>query len=220
MDDYITGVEQVGVDPTAAVETAAPVDNQEKVDPGTDVYEFKEYDLKEYDNKEFVEKPYEYGDYGDYGPTDAKPTSATYEDEFGPGVPAETDIRESSVSAGAVSSDGGRGEVWRWWSGMWKDGRDVGGICLVSCLRCPFVCCFEWYQVIARSALHAHSPNTNTPASTNTHLVYLSLLQINRCRPICQYRHALNNLLTLVTFAVYQRHPPTWLSHQWSVWII
>uniref|UniRef100_A0A8C4IEC6 Collagen, type XI, alpha 1b n=1 Tax=Dicentrarchus labrax TaxID=13489 RepID=A0A8C4IEC6_DICLA len=100
VDDYITGVEQVGVDPTAAVETAAPVDNQEKVDPGTDVYEFKEYDLKEYDNKEFVEKPYEYGDYGDYGPTDGKPTSATYEDEFGPGVPAETDIRESSVTGG------------------------------------------------------------------------------------------------------------------------
>lgn len=105
MDDYITGVEQVGVDPTVAVETAAPVDPQEKVDPATDVYEFKEYDLKEYDNKEFVEKPYEYGDYGDYGPTDTKPTSATYEEEFGPGVPAETDIRESSVSAEVVRSD-------------------------------------------------------------------------------------------------------------------
>lgn len=95
MDDYITGVEQVGADPTAAAETAAPVDPSEKVDPATDVYEFKEYDLKEYDNKEVVEKPYDYGDYGDYGPTDAKPTS---EDEFGPGVPAETDIRESNVS--------------------------------------------------------------------------------------------------------------------------
>lgn len=77
MDDYITGVEQVGVDPTAAVETVAPVDTHEKVDPATDVYEFKEYDLKEYDNKEFVEKPYDYGDYGDYDPVDAKPTSST-----------------------------------------------------------------------------------------------------------------------------------------------
>lgn len=109
MDDYITGVEQVGVDPTAAVETVAPVDTHEKVDPATDVYEFKEYDLKEYDNKEFVEKPYDYGDYGDYDPIDAKPTSAAYEEEFGPGVPAETDIRESSVSAGAAWGGG----VWR-----------------------------------------------------------------------------------------------------------
>uniref|UniRef100_A0A671Y9Y3 Collagen, type XI, alpha 1b n=1 Tax=Sparus aurata TaxID=8175 RepID=A0A671Y9Y3_SPAAU len=124
VDDYITGVEQVGVDPTIAVETAAPVDPKEKVDPATDVYEFKEYDLKEYDHKEFVEKPYEYGDYGDYGTTDTKPTSATYDDEFGPGVPAETDI---SVSAVVVRRDGwGRGM--KWWSGMWKDGEDAGGI--------------------------------------------------------------------------------------------
>lgn len=100
MDDYVTGMEQVGADPTAAVDTAAPVDAQEKADPATNVYEFKEYDLKEYDNKEFVEKPYDYGDYGDYGTTEAKPTSATYEEEFGPGVPAETDFRESSVSGG------------------------------------------------------------------------------------------------------------------------
>lgn len=97
MDDYITGVEQVGVDTTAAVETVAPVDTHKKVD--SDAYEFKEYDLKEYDNKEFVEKPYDYGDYGDYGPFDTKPTSVTNEEEFGPGVPAQTDISESSVSA-------------------------------------------------------------------------------------------------------------------------
>uniref|UniRef100_A0A3Q1CJT1 Fibrillar collagen NC1 domain-containing protein n=1 Tax=Amphiprion ocellaris TaxID=80972 RepID=A0A3Q1CJT1_AMPOC len=107
VDDYITGVEQVGMDPTVAVETAAPVDPKEKVEPATDVYEFKEYDLKEYDNKEFVEKPYEYGDYGDYNPTDAKPTPETYEEEFGPGVPAETDIRESSVSGAVIRTVGG-----------------------------------------------------------------------------------------------------------------
>uniref|UniRef100_A0A3B4ZKS0 Collagen, type XI, alpha 1b n=1 Tax=Stegastes partitus TaxID=144197 RepID=A0A3B4ZKS0_9TELE len=111
VDDYITGVEQVGVDPTVAVETAAPVDPKEKVDPATDVYEFKEYDLKEYDNKEFVEKPYDYGDYGDYNPTDAKPTPETYEEEFGPGVPAETDIRESSVSGHSyLGEKGEKGE--------------------------------------------------------------------------------------------------------------
>lgn len=107
MDDYITGVEQVGVDPTTAVETAVPVGTQEevktheKVDPDTKAYEFEEYDLKEYGNKEFVEKPYDYGDYDNYGPTDANPTSVTFEEDFGPGSPAETDIRESSVSATA-----------------------------------------------------------------------------------------------------------------------
>jgi len=85
VDDYITGVEQVGVDPTDPVEAVVPVETQDKVDPGTDVYEFKEYDLKEYDNKESVDKAY---DYGDYSPTDAKPPSETYEEEFGPGVPA------------------------------------------------------------------------------------------------------------------------------------
>uniref|UniRef100_A0A7N6BM01 Fibrillar collagen NC1 domain-containing protein n=1 Tax=Anabas testudineus TaxID=64144 RepID=A0A7N6BM01_ANATE len=111
VDDYITGAEEVGVDPTVAVETAAPVETKDKVDPGTDVYEFKEYDLKEYDNKQFVEKPYDYHDYGDYGPTDANPTSVTYDEEIGPGVPAETDIRESSVSAGVVKSERGEGGV-------------------------------------------------------------------------------------------------------------
>lgn len=154
VDDYITGVEQVGVDPTVAVETAAPVDTQEKVDAATDVYEFKEYDLKEYDNKEIVEKPYEYGDYGDYGPTDAKPTSATYEDEFGLGVPAETDIRESNVSAEVVRSDGGRGE---------KDGgggQECGkmekmlvAFVLMRCLRCPF--CLLFLMVSGYSVEHS-----------------------------------------------------------------
>lgn len=96
MDDYITGVEQVGADPTVAVETVAPVETKEKVDPAPDVYEFKEYNLKEYDAKE-LEKPYDYGDYGDFGHTDGKPTPAAYEEEFGLGVPAETDFRESNV---------------------------------------------------------------------------------------------------------------------------
>lgn len=106
MDDYITGVEQVGVDPTTAVETAVQVETQEevetheKVDPDTKAFEFEEYDLKAYGDKGFVEKTYDYGDYN-YGPTDANPTSVTFEEDFGPGSPAETDIRESSVSATA-----------------------------------------------------------------------------------------------------------------------
>lgn len=101
VDDYITGMEQVGADPTVAVETelpvetVVPVDTKEKVDPAPDVYEFKEYDLKEYDTGEL--EMYDYGN-PDYGHRDPKPTSAVYEEEFGPGVPAETDIRESNVS--------------------------------------------------------------------------------------------------------------------------
>lgn len=95
MDDYITGVEQVGADPTVTVETVAPVDTKEKAAPAPDMNEFDVYDLKAYDTKDF-EKPYDYGDYGDFGHTDAKPTA--YEEEFGPGVPAETDFRESNVS--------------------------------------------------------------------------------------------------------------------------
>uniref|UniRef100_A0A668A8T1 Collagen, type XI, alpha 1b n=1 Tax=Myripristis murdjan TaxID=586833 RepID=A0A668A8T1_9TELE len=126
VDDYITGVEQVGVDPTVAVETAAPVDTAKKVDPGAEEYDFKEYDLKEYDTKEFDNKQYEYGEYGTYDTTDAKPTESAYEEEFGPGVPAETDFRESNVSQGT-----GEGIA----SGMWRDGEDAGGgICLMGCL--------------------------------------------------------------------------------------
>uniref|UniRef100_A0A669B1Z5 Collagen, type XI, alpha 1b n=1 Tax=Oreochromis niloticus TaxID=8128 RepID=A0A669B1Z5_ORENI len=94
VDDYITGVEEVGVDPTTGVETAAP-----EVDPGTDVYEFKEYDLNAYDNKEFTEKQYNYESYDEFD-YNAKPTSVPHEEHVGPGAPAETDIKESSVSAG------------------------------------------------------------------------------------------------------------------------
>lgn len=91
----------------------------------------------------------------------------------------------------------------------------------VGFLQCPFCVFFflKWYQVIAWSILHVHALNTNTPASTNTHLIYPSFQQINRCPHSCQYRHALHNPSASVTFAVYQRHAPLWLSHQWSVWI-
>lgn len=105
VDDYITGVEQVGVDPTTAVETVAQVETHEKVathekvDPDTKAYEFEEYELKEYDDKKFLEKPYDYDTYEAYGTIE--PTLTTYEEEIGPGFPAETDFTESSVSAGA-----------------------------------------------------------------------------------------------------------------------
>ncbi|XP_061775709.1 collagen alpha-1(XI) chain-like isoform X2 [Nerophis ophidion] len=112
VDDYVTGVEQVGAEPTVAVETVAAVDTNDNVDAGTNGYDFKEYDLKEYDNKEFVEKPYDYGDYGDYGTgtdTETKTTITGAEEEFGPGVPAETDFRESGVG-GSQSYLGQKGE--------------------------------------------------------------------------------------------------------------
>ena len=104
VDDYITGVEQVGAEPTAGAETdykgpvgaeedvKGPVVTEEDVKGPVDgdAYGFQEYDMKEYDNKGL-------DDYGSYGPADAKPTEAVYEDEFGPGIPAQTDIRESDV---------------------------------------------------------------------------------------------------------------------------
>lgn len=94
VDDYITGVEQVGADPTAAAATVAPVDTNDNVDAGTNNYEFREYDL--IDGEETQETPYDYGDYGDYGaPTDTKKSNG--EEEFA-GVAAETDFRESGVS--------------------------------------------------------------------------------------------------------------------------
>lgn len=162
MDDYITGVEQVGADPTAAVETVASVDTKEKVDPVTDVDEFKEYDLKEYDNK--AEKIHDYGDYYDFGLTGAKPTPTAYEEEFGPGVPAETDFRESSVS--------GAGVGWMWWGqgGLKVNGQecgeDTGGMMLDGLFsQCPF--CLLFLIVSASSfCMHMHSRQIHQEAQT------------------------------------------------------
>lgn len=104
VDDYITGVEKVDADPTAAAETGSDTKGP---DPGENSYDFKEYDLKEYgDTKEIdMKQTYEYGDYGDYGTGEAKPTASVsaYEDEFGPGIPAETET-ESSVSTVAFDT--------------------------------------------------------------------------------------------------------------------
>jgi len=109
IDDYITGVEQVGAEPTAGATGAetdvkGPVGGEEDVKgpvDGGDPYEFTEYDVNEYDTKAFEKKGYDdyggYGSYGNYGPTEANPTEGVYEDEFGPGIPAQTDIRESNV---------------------------------------------------------------------------------------------------------------------------
>ena len=86
----------MGVDPTVAVETPAPEKSIDSADPGVDVYDFKEYELKE-DAVEGSDKAlYDYDAYNNYG-TEGE-TQPTSEDEFGPGVPAQTDITESNVS--------------------------------------------------------------------------------------------------------------------------
>uniref|UniRef100_A0A4W5MAR5 Uncharacterized protein n=1 Tax=Hucho hucho TaxID=62062 RepID=A0A4W5MAR5_9TELE len=111
VDDYITGVEKVGADPTAAAETGSDTKGPE---PGENSYDFKEYDLKEYgDTKEIdMKQTYEYGDYGDYGTGEAKPTASVsaYEDEFGPGIPAETETESSMGGGGYGGEKGEKGE--------------------------------------------------------------------------------------------------------------
>lgn len=64
---------------------------------GAEAYDFKEYDLKEYDLGAVDNRLYDYGAYDEYGAAPLKPT-ATYDDEVGPGVAAETDVSESTVS--------------------------------------------------------------------------------------------------------------------------
>uniref|UniRef100_A0A8C4SRE7 Collagen, type XI, alpha 1a n=1 Tax=Erpetoichthys calabaricus TaxID=27687 RepID=A0A8C4SRE7_ERPCA len=53
--------------------------------------ENKEYDLNEYDKKDL-------GEYDEYEFKEERPTSSNYDDEVGPGVPAETDVTESKNS--------------------------------------------------------------------------------------------------------------------------
>uniref|UniRef100_A0A4W4GBQ7 Fibrillar collagen NC1 domain-containing protein n=1 Tax=Electrophorus electricus TaxID=8005 RepID=A0A4W4GBQ7_ELEEL len=98
VDDYITGMEQVGADPTDT--TVATDDALETVEakgtPSPEVVDFKEYDLSEYEVKELDPSHYDDSFY-DYTTNGAKFTS-TYEDEIGPAVPAKTDSTESNVS--------------------------------------------------------------------------------------------------------------------------
>lgn len=64
----------------------------DKLETGADAYDFKEYDLGEVDNR-----LYDYGAYDEYGTAPPRPT-ANYHEEVGPGVAAETDVSESTVS--------------------------------------------------------------------------------------------------------------------------
>uniref|UniRef100_A0A8C1GEX2 Collagen, type XI, alpha 1a n=1 Tax=Cyprinus carpio TaxID=7962 RepID=A0A8C1GEX2_CYPCA len=93
--DYVTEMAQAGLDPTAAPEAALPSGTADPV--GVDAYDFKEYDLKEYDVTGLDKNQYEYGAYDEFGNVAPNPTS-NYEDSFGPGVAAETDIAETEVN--------------------------------------------------------------------------------------------------------------------------
>lgn len=67
---------------------------------GAESYDFKEYDLKEYDPGTADSRLYDYGAYDEYGTAHPAPKAASYDDEVGPGVAAETEteVSESSVS--------------------------------------------------------------------------------------------------------------------------
>ncbi|KAA0704669.1 Collagen alpha-1(XI) chain [Triplophysa tibetana] len=110
--DFFTDVPEAALDPTAAPEPVMPSGTAEPV--GVDTYDFKEYDLKEYDLTGPNKNQYEYGAYDEFGRVAPNPT-ANYEDFFGPGVAAETDIDEtevkSEVGGGAVlGQKGEKGE--------------------------------------------------------------------------------------------------------------
>lgn len=88
---YVTEATHVAPEPTVVAEA------QDTLDTGADAYDFKEYDLNQYDLGEVDSRLYDYGAYDEYGTALPKP-EVTYDDEVGPGVAAETDVSESTVS--------------------------------------------------------------------------------------------------------------------------
>ncbi len=94
--DYVTEMAQAGLDPTPAPEAVLPSGTADPV--GVDAYDFKEYDLKEYDVTGLDKNQYEYGPYDEFGNVAPNPPS-NYEDSFGQGVAAETDIAETEVTS-------------------------------------------------------------------------------------------------------------------------
>lgn len=102
--DFVTEAPEAALDPTAAPEPVMPIGTAVPV--GADAYDFKEYDLKEYDVTGLDKNQYEYGAYDEFGHVAPNPT-ASYEDAFGPGVAAETDIDETEVNS-EVSMDPSR----------------------------------------------------------------------------------------------------------------
>lgn len=102
-EDYI-GAYDTEAAPVAPEPTLVP----ETVDgphTGAEAYDFKDYDLKEYDLGEVDKRLYDYGAY-EYGTAPSK-APAAYDDEVGPGVAAETDVSESTVSTVPRAGDRG-----------------------------------------------------------------------------------------------------------------
>lgn len=98
VDDYITGIEEVGVDPTIATNENVEIVESKNTN-AAETQDFKEYDINEYDVKELDRSTYDDSFY-EYGTNTngGNPTGSTYEEEFGPGRPAETEVTESNVS--------------------------------------------------------------------------------------------------------------------------
>lgn len=107
MEEDVVGAYDTEADPIAPEPTIVP-ETVDKLDTGAEAYDFKEYDLKEYDLGEVDNRLYDYGAYDEYGTAPPKPT-ATYDDEVGPGVAAETEVSENSVSTTPWPGDWG---VW------------------------------------------------------------------------------------------------------------
>lgn len=87
--EFVTEATPFASEPTVATERV------DKLDTGTDAYDFKEYDLKEYDLGEVDSRLYDYGTYDEYGTATPKLTAT--DDEVGPGVAAETDNTVSTT---------------------------------------------------------------------------------------------------------------------------
>uniref|UniRef100_A0AAX7VEE7 Fibrillar collagen NC1 domain-containing protein n=1 Tax=Astatotilapia calliptera TaxID=8154 RepID=A0AAX7VEE7_ASTCA len=99
---YVTEATHVAPEPTVVAEA------QDTLDTGADAYDFKEYDLNQYDLGEVDSRLYDYGAYDEYGTALPKP-EATYDDEVGPGVAAETDVSESTGPPGRPGLPGADG---------------------------------------------------------------------------------------------------------------
>lgn len=91
--DSVTDLPHAVVDPTIA-----PEHNEPSATAGADAYDFKEYDLKEYDGSELDKSHYDFAAYEEFGNAGPNPVPS-YEDEFWPGVPAETGTEEAQVKS-------------------------------------------------------------------------------------------------------------------------
>lgn len=120
---FVTEAAPFASEPTVVPETV------DKLDTSTDAYDFKEYDLKEYDLGEVDGRLYDYGAYDEYGT--ATPELTATDDKVGPGVAAETDISENTVSTTLTRRP-------RVGSGMFRGFRSLS----------VFRCMSSWFSVL------------------------------------------------------------------------